>query len=97
MACPEPGEDPMSTFGDGTSAVLKYPNLASVRVRTSVASSGSGTFHFRANTLIMLKARRAQSQSSAISSRCLAPCIMSLLEFFSGRLRRCMVHAEWTI
>lgn len=62
-----------SCFGDGTSAVLKKPYLASVRVKTVSASSGRLMFHFRARTLRMLKVRLAQSQSSAISSRCLTP------------------------
>lgn len=62
-----------SCFGEGTSAVLKNPNLTSVRVKTADASSGRSIFHFRARTLKMLRVRRAQSQSSAISSRCLTP------------------------
>ncbi len=77
-----------SCLGEGTSAVLKKPNLESVRAKTVAASSGSSMFHFRANTERILSVRRAQSQSSAISSRCLTPWIMSLFAVFSGRLRR---------
>jgi len=86
-----------SCLGEGTSAVLKNPNLASVRAKTVVASSGRSTFHFRARTERMLRVRRAQSQSSAISSRCFRPWMMSLLAVFSGRLSRWIVQAECTM
>src|SRR6184192_4346712 len=49
------------------------PNLASVRESTVAASSGSSTFHFFDRTLRIPKVRRAHSQPSAISSRCLTP------------------------
>ena len=86
-----------SAFGDGTSAVLKYPNFASVLVNTVAASSGRSIFHFLARTLRMLKVRLAHSQSSAISSRCLSPWTMSLLAIFSGRLSKWIVQAECAI
>jgi hypothetical protein len=73
------------------------PNLESVRMRTTTASSGSSTFQRLARTLRMPRVRRAQSQPSAISSRCLTPWMISRFAFFSGRLRRCIVHAEWAM
>src|SRR5436190_19443783 len=75
-------------LGDGTSDVLKVPYFSSVLLSTIEASSGSSTLHFRPSTLRMLRVRRAQSQSSASSSRCLTPWMTSLLAVFSGRLRR---------
>lgn len=84
-------------FGDGTSEVLNVPYLSSDLCNTAAASSGKSTFHFRARTLMMESERRAQSQSSAISSRCLMPWVMSLFAVFSGKLSMCMVHAEWTM
>jgi hypothetical protein len=70
------------------------PYLASVRDNTVAASSGISTFQRLARTLRMPSVRRAQSQPSAISSRCLTPCMISRFAFFSGRFRRCIVHAE---
>jgi hypothetical protein len=73
------------------------PNLVSVRDRTAAASSGISTFQRLARTLRIPRVRRAQSQPSAISSRCLTPWMMSRFAFFSGRFRRCIVHAEWAM
>ena len=77
-----------SCLGEGTSDVLKKPYLASARVKTWAASAGKSIFHFLAKTLRILKVRRAHNQSSAISSRCLTPWMISLFAVFSGRLRR---------
>lgn len=82
-------------FGVLTS--LQGPNLASVRESTVAASSGSSTFQRFASTLRIPSVRRAHSHPSAISSRCLTPWMMSRFAFFSGRLRRCIVHAECAI
>jgi hypothetical protein len=84
-------------FGDGTSDVLKVPYFSSVRWRTMVASSGISTFHFRASTLMIPSVRRAHGQSSAISSSCRTPWVMSRLAVFSGRLSMWIVQAEWTM
>lgn len=83
--------------GDGTSDVLKVPYFSSVRWSTMAASSGMSTFHFLASTLMMLSVRRAHGQSSAISSSCFTPCVMSRLAVFSGRFSMWMVHAECTM
>lgn len=87
--------EPTERFGEGTSAVLKEPYFSSVRWSTAAASSGRSTPHLRASTLMMLSVRRAQSQSSAISSRCLMPWMTSRLAVFSGRFSMWMVTAEW--
>jgi hypothetical protein len=79
-----------SAFWEGVRAVStpQAPNLASVRERTSKASEGKSTFHLLDKTLRIASVRRAQSQPSAISSRCLTPWVMSRLAFLSGRLSR---------
>lgn len=69
--------------GDGTSERLYSPNFSSALVRTTAASAGSSHFHFLARTLKMASVRLAHGQSSAISSRCLTPCVMSLRAVFS--------------
>lgn len=81
-------------LGDGTSDMLKVPHRSSVRCNTCAASSGRSQFHLRAKTLMMPSVRLPQSQSSAISSRCLMPCVMSRLAVFSGRLSKWIVQAE---
>ncbi len=82
--------DVVSIFGDSWS-----PNLVSVRWKTFPASLGSRMFQRREEACKMARVLRAQSQLSEISSRCLRPCTMSRSAFFSGRLSRWMVHAEW--
>ena len=90
-----PTLEPMFMFGDGTSEVLNVPYFSSERCSACDASSGSSTPHLRARTLMMLSVRRAQSQSSAISSSCLTPWMILRLAVFSGRLSRWIVQAEW--
>jgi hypothetical protein len=95
--CGECAAEPPDLLGEGTSEMLTVPYFSSVRCRTIAASSGSSTFHFRASTLRVLSALRAHGQSSAISSRCLTPWIMSRLAVFSGRCRMCIVQAVCTM
>ena len=84
-------------FALGVLISFQGPYLASVRDSTVAASSGISTFQRLARTLRMPRVRRAQSQPSAISSRCLTPCMISRFAFFSGRFKRCIVHAECAI
>jgi hypothetical protein len=74
--------------GEYPSPVPHGPNFAYVRANVCAASSGSSIFHLSADIFRILKVRRAHSQLSPISSRCLTPWIMSLFAFFSGRFRR---------
>lgn len=91
------GGDSGKVCGDGsTDSVPTVPNFASVLASNDAASSGRSTFHFLACILRTLRVLRATSQPSAISSRCFTPCIISLFAVFSGRLSRCIVHAECT-
>lgn len=90
--CCVSGGDVVSIFGESRS-----PNLVSVRWKSFSASLGSWMFQRRDEACRMARVLRAQSQLSEISSRCLRPCTMSRSAFFSGRLSRWMVHAEWRI
>lgn len=85
----------MSRFtGFGVLTSVHGPNFASVRESTVEASSGSSTPQRFARTLRIPRVRRAQSQPSAISSRCFTPWVMSRFAFFSGRFSRWIVQAE---